>query len=73
MSARSSSPTPQIFLQRGEIALGQKIETRDQGLHRRIEAVALLELHRQAFGEIARADAGRIEALQHREHGLDFA
>ena len=58
--------------QRGEIALGQQIETADQRLHRRIEAVALLELDREAFGEIARADARRIEALQDREHRLDL-
>ena len=45
----------------------------DQRLHRRIEAVALLELDGETFGEIARADAGRIERLQDREHGLDVA
>ena len=54
-----------------EIALGQEIEMADQRLHRRIEAVALLELDREAFGEIARAHAGRIEGLQDGEHGLD--
>ena len=45
---------------------------RDQGLHRRIEAVALFELERQAFGQIARAYSGRIKALQDDEHGLDL-
>ena len=44
----------------------------DQRAHRRIEAVALLELERETFGEIARADAGRIERLQDGEHGLDL-
>ena len=44
----------------------------DQRAHRRIEAVALLQLDRQAFGEIARAHAGRIERLQDRQHGGDF-
>ena len=60
------------LLQGGEIALGQQIETPDQGGHRRIEAVALLELQGQALGEIARADARRIEALQDAEHRLDL-
>ncbi len=73
MSARSSSPTPQTFFRRRKIALGHKVEARDQSLHRRVEAIAFLELYRQAFGEIARADSGRIETLQNAEHGLDFA
>ena len=30
------------------------------------------ELQRQAFGQIARADADRIEALQHAQHRLDI-
>ncbi len=42
-----------------------------QRLHRRIEAVAILELDGKTFGEIARAHAGRIERLQDGEHGLD--
>ena len=57
--------------QGGEIALGQKIEMLDQRAHRGIETVAILELEGEAFGEIARAHAGRIERLQDREHGLD--
>ena len=60
------------FLQRGEIAPRQKIELRDQRLHRGIVAVVFLELDREALGEIARADAGRIEGLQDGEHGFDF-
>ena len=59
-------------MQDREIALGQEIEARRPGLHRRIEAVALLELDRQAFGEIARAHARRIEALHDAEHRLDL-
>ena len=43
--------------QRGEIALGEEVEMVDQRLHRRIEAVALAQLDREAFGEIAGADA----------------
>ena len=72
MSARSSSPTPQISRKRRKVAPGKQIEMSDQRLHRRIEAVALPELDRQAFVEIARAYAGRIEALQDGEHRFDF-
>ncbi|MGY3077646.1 hypothetical protein ACVWZZ_004017 [Bradyrhizobium sp. LM6.10] len=43
----------------------------DQGLHRGIVAVELAELDRQAFTQIARADAGRIEFLQHGKNVLD--
>ena len=45
---------------------------RQQRLHRGIEAVLFPELDREAFAQIARAHAGRIEGLQDREHGLDF-
>jgi hypothetical protein len=69
----------QVFLahaaelaQGGEIAPGQKVEMRDERLHRGIEAVALLELKREAFVEIARADPRRIETLQDRQHGFDL-
>ena len=55
-----------------EVALGQQIETAHQRLHRRVEAVSLLELDGEALGEIARANAGRIEGLQDRDHRLDF-
>ncbi len=44
MSARSSSLDAAELAQRREVALGQQIEMADQRLHRRIEAVALLEL-----------------------------
>ncbi len=60
------------LLQGGEIAPGEKIEPPDQRLHGRIEAIALLELDRQAFGEVARANAGRVEGLQDGENGLDL-
>ncbi len=53
------------------IALGDQIEMAEHRLHRRIEAVFVFQLQRQAFGQIARADADRIEALQHFEHGFD--
>ena len=39
--------------------------------HRGIEPVALAQLNGEAFGEIARAYARRIEALQPRQHRLD--
>ena len=55
-----------------QVALGQQIEAADQRGHRRIEAVLLLELDRQAFGEIARAHARGIEALHDVQHRLDF-
>ncbi len=45
----------------------------DQSRHRRIETVAFLELDREAFGEIAGANARRIEALQNRERRFDLA
>ncbi len=45
---------------------------RDQRLHGGIEAVAFPQLDGEAFGEAARADAGRIEFLQFAEHGFDL-
>ena len=72
ISVRSSSPTPQMRRSAGEIALGEQIEPADQRLHRRVEAVALAELDREAFGEIARAHARRIERLQDAQHRFDF-
>ena len=44
----------------------------DQSLHRRVVAVELAKLNRQAFAQIPRADAGRVELLQHREYRLDI-
>ena len=72
MSARSSSSTPQSLRSAAKSRLRQQIEMGDQRLHGGIEAVAFLELDGEAFGEIARAHAGRIEALQDREHGIDL-
>ena len=71
MSAMSSSSTPQSLRKRGDVALRQQIEMLDQRLHRRIVAVEFAQLDREAFAQVARADAGRIEFLQHREHRLD--
>ena len=44
----------------------------DQRLHRGIVAVEFAKLDREAFAQIARADAGRIEFLQHRKHRIDI-
>ena len=44
----------------------------DQHLHGGVEAVALLELDREAFGEVARRDAGGLEGLHDGEHRLDL-
>lgn len=40
-------------------------------MHRRVIAIALFQLDRQAFGEVACEDAGRVEVLQLRQHFLD--
>src|SRR5262245_34705667 len=69
MSAKSSSPTPQM---RRKVALGQQIEMGNERLHRGIEAIALPELDGEAFREIARTHARRIETLQDRQHGIDL-
>jgi heme oxygenase len=39
------------------------MEIGDQRLHRRVEAVAVAQLDREAFADIARRDAGGVEAL----------
>ena len=67
----SSSSTPQSLRKRRDVALGQQIEMLDQRLHRGVIAVEFAELDRQALAQIARADAGRIEFLQHREDRFD--
>ena len=54
-----------------EIAARDQIEIVDQPRHARIVAVGFLGLQREAFGKIARADAGRIEGLDDAEHLLD--
>ena len=67
----SSSSTPHSLRNAGDVALGQQVEIFDQRLHRGIVAVEFAQLDREAFAEGTRADAGRIEFLQHREHRLD--
>ena len=58
----SSSSTPHIRFSRVELAAREQIEIVDQPRHARIVAVGLLRLEREAFGQVARADAGRVEA-----------
>ena len=57
--------------QRRDVARREQRQIVEETLHRRVEPVAVAQLQRQAFGEIAREDAGRIEFLQAREHALD--
>ena len=73
MSTRSSSSTRANPPQRHEIAAGQQVEIGDKRRHRRVEAVARLELQRQAFGKVARKQAGRIEGLADGQHREDIA
>ena len=44
----------------------------DQRLHRGVVAIEFAQLDREALAQVSRADAGRIEFLQHREHRLDI-
>ena len=44
----------------------------DQRLHRRVVAIEFAELDREAFAQIARADAGRVEFLQHGDNRFDI-
>ncbi len=59
------------FAQRREIALGDEFEMADERLHGRIETIFFAQLNGQAFGEIAGADAGRIEGLNERQDLFD--
>ena len=51
--------------------LREQIEIVDQPRHRRVVAVGRLGLEREAFGEVARADARRVEVLDQRQRLLD--
>ena len=57
--------------QQRKVPPGERRQVLDERLHRRIEAVALLELKGQALGERARKHAGRLEGLHAQEHALD--
>ena len=71
MSRRSSSDDARDALQRDEIVGGEEMQIVDQGRHRRIAAVAVLQLERQAFAQVAGEHAARLEALQHAKRLLD--
>ena len=73
MSAKSSSSTPQIRLRSAIRPLREQIEIVDQPRHRRVVAVGRLGLQREAFGQAARADAGRVERLDQGQRRLDLA
>ena len=53
------------------VALRKELEIADHCGHRRIESVFLFELKGEALAQAPRADARRIEALDHRQHALD--
>src|SRR5438105_5799193 len=44
----------------------------DQCLHRWVVAIEFAQLDRQAFAQISRANAGRIELMQYRNNRLDL-
>ena len=63
---------PAYLHQRRGVAGGEQRQVVEQKLHRRIEPVAIAQLQRQAFCEIARENAGRFEFLYPRQHALDI-
>ena len=71
ISTSSSASTPTARLQRGEIVAAEQSQVVEQLGDLRIVAVLILELQRQAFGQVAREHAGRIEALQRGQDLLD--
>ena len=71
ISARSAASTPHNANQRGNVAGREQRQVVEQGLHRRIEPVAVAQLQREAFRQVASEDAGRVELLQPSENGLD--
>ena len=64
----SSSPTPQTLRKCGEVAPGERGQVFDHRLHRRVEAVALDKLQFETLRKTAGEDAGRLEALEARQH-----
>ena len=57
--------------QLAQLAGGHQVEIVEQGLHRRIEAIALGELRAQALGDGAGEQSGRLDLAQPRPHRLD--
>ena len=66
ISGRSSGSTPQALISAGNSACASRSQMVEQGGHRRVEPVAVLQLQGQALLERAREHAGRIEQLQAR-------
>ena len=60
------------LLQGREILPCHEMEMGEKGLHGRIEPITFLELDREAFGEVACADAGRLEGLDQAERSFDL-
>ena len=58
--------------QRRHVARRQQFQIVEQGLNRRVQAVALPQLDRQTFAEVPGEDAGRIEALDPQQNPLDM-
>ena len=54
----------------GKIALGEQVEMVEQGLHGRVQPIAVRQLEHEAFADIPGEDAHGIEALKLLQHGL---
>ena len=61
------------LLQTRQVAPRQQVQVLDQGRHGRVETVHLFQLQRQAFGDAARQDARRLEAVTGLKHAFDRA
>ena len=68
----SSSSTPHSLRKPAISRLASRSEIFDQRLHGGVVAVELAELNCKALAQIPGADAGRVELLQHRQHGVDI-
>ena len=72
MSARSASSTPHTRRNAAKSRRATRSRCASSACIAGIEAVLLPELDREAFAQVSRAHAGRIEGLQDGEHRLDF-
>ena len=59
-------------LQHGGLAAGETVQILDQGLHGRIEAVAVVQLEGEAFAEVAGENTRRIAILGAHQDRLDL-
>ena len=57
--------------EKGKVAPAQRREVLDHRLHGGIETVTLAQLQRQAFGQRAGENAGRLQGLHPQKHVLD--